>query len=303
MISVIITSYNEPKSTEKAIQALLDQDYIGNMEIIVSDPFQEALDYLKTKFKNKVRYDLDFGEGKSAALNRLIGEAKGDIVVCTDGDVYLDKSAIRNLVYKFKNNFVGCVCGRPVSINSKDNLMGYWSHLLFDIGAHEISRKKRYMKGEFIECSGYLFGFRNNIIKEFPLDVAEDSIIPYLFFKKGFKIAYAEDALVYVKNPESLKEFIKQRKRTADAHSKLNKYAPDFPRVKSFLGEMKAGFGNLFKIFGYASNVKEFIWTFLLFPARLYIWLYLFYDLRFRKDQYLDGWRENKKVEGTSMED
>ena len=125
-------------------------------------------------------------------------------------------------------------------------------------------------------------------------------IIPYLFNKKGYKIAYAEDAKVYVKNPESLKEFIKQRKRTADAHSKLPN---DFPKIKSFSSEILHGLLNVFHIFGYAKTFKEFIWTSFLFPIRLYIWFRLFYDLKFKKDSYDDGWREDKKVEGTSTED
>ena len=301
MISVIITSFNEPESTEKAVQALLEQDFIGKMEIIVSDPFESVLEYLKSKFGSKIKYDLDFGEGKSACLNRLINEVKGEIIICTDGDVYLDKSGVREIVKKFKDESVGCVCGHPISINSRDNMLGFWSQLLFDVGAHLISRKKRYEKGEILECSGYLFGFRNGVVKEFPFDVAEDTVISYLFFKRGFKIAYAEDAKVYVKNPEKFGEFVKQRKRTADAHSKLKKYYPDFPKVKSFFGEVRSGLFNIFNIFGYCNNIKEFIWIICLFFFRFYVWVSLFYDLKFKKDSYKDGWREDKKVEGTGV--
>ena len=89
MIHIIITSYKEPKATEKAIQSLLDQN-IKDAEIIVSDPFPEVIDYQKSKFGNKITYDLDFGEGKSAALNRLFKQLKGDIIISTDGDVYTE---------------------------------------------------------------------------------------------------------------------------------------------------------------------------------------------------------------------
>ncbi len=297
MISIIISSYNEPNATKKAIQSILDQN-IKDSEIIISDPFPEVIELLKKTFKDKIKYDLDFGEGKSASLNRLLKNIKSNIIISTDGDVYTEN--IQELLNKFKNN-VGCVSGRPVSINKRNNMLGYWSHLLFDIGAHKISRKKNYEKGKFIECSGYLFGFKN-IIKEIPLDVAEDSIIPYYIHKKGYKIAYAENAKVYVKNPTNLKDFIKQRKRTADAHAKLTKYAPDFPRVKSFKGEVFGGLNNLFSIFTYPKNIKEFIWTLNLFPVRLYIWLSLFFNLK-KKKEYQDGWRENLEVKSTRSED
>ena len=133
----------------------------------------------------------------------------------TDGDVFVSDNAVNEILKLFKDSKIGVVTARPVSLNKKDNKYGYWSHFLLDVGAHYISRKKRAAKGEFLECSGYLFAMRNGVIKEIPTDVAEDTIIPYLFWKGGYKVGYAEKALVYVKNPDNIKDWIKQKKRTA----------------------------------------------------------------------------------------
>ena len=95
-----------------------------------------------------------------------------------------------------------------------------------------------------------------------------------------------------------MKDWIKQKKRAADAHTKLTKYAPDFPKVKSLLGEVSGGLQNLKTIFSYPKNFKEFIWTFELFPARLYIWLSLHKDNLLKKE-YKDGWREDLEVKST----
>jgi len=303
MIYIIITSYNEPITTEKTINQILDSNIKEDYKIIVSDPFPEIKDFIQKKFKDKVEFFLDPGEGKSTALNIIFNNIRSnnpnDIIFSTDGDVFLDKNAINEILKQFKDKKVGCVSGRPVSINSRNTMFGYLSHFLFDVGAHQISRKKNYEKNKFLECSGYLFAFRNNIINEIPIDVAEDSIIPYYFYKKGYKIGYAENAKVYVKNPTNLKDFIKQRKRTADAHTKLTKYAPDFPKVKSFKGEIiEGGIKGFFEIFSYPKNLKEFFWTIAIFPIRLYIWLRLFYDLK-KKKEYGDGWRENLEVKST----
>src|SRR3989344_2162465 len=128
-------------------------------------------------------------------------------------------------------------------------------------------------------------------------DVAEDTVIPYLFFKKGFKIAYAENAKVYVKHPDNFKDWVKQKKRVASAHLKLKKYYPDFPKVKSFFNEVFEGIS--FKVWKYPKNLKEFYWTLSLYPVRLYMWMSLFYDNKFRKKEYKDGWREDLAVEST----
>ncbi len=305
MINIIITSYGEVNAAEKAVSSFLKQNIPKPFKIIVSDPFPETKWMLEEKFsKNKeVEYFEDPDKGKSNALNllfkKLFSENKNDVLILTDGDVYVSENSVSALLEKFQDPKVGCVSGRPVSTNPRGNKYGYWSHFLVDIGAHEISRKKRYQQGKFLETTGYLFAFRNGIIKEIPVDVAEDTIIPYYFYKKSYKIAYSENSLVYVKWPTHFKDWIKQKKRAADAHSKLTKYAPDFPKVKSFSGEIFGGLINLHHIFSYPKSIREFIWTLELFPARLYVWLSLQRDLKTKKREYRDGWREDLEVKST----
>jgi len=305
MINIIITSYGEVNATEKAVSSFLKQNIPRPFKILVSDPFPETKWMLEEKFsKNKeVEYFEDPDKGKSTALNllfkKLASRNKDDVLILTDGDVYVSENSVSALLEKFQDPKVGCVSGRPVSVNPREDKYGYWSHFLVDVGAHEISRKNRYKQGKFLETTGYLFAFRNNIIKEVPVDVAEDTIIPYYFYEKGYKIAYAENAKVYVKWPTHFKDWIKQKKRAADAHSKLTKYAPDFPKVKSFSGEIFGGITNLHYIFSYPKNFKEFIWTLELFPARFYMWISLQKDLKFKKKGYKDGWREDLEVKST----
>ena len=305
MINIIITSYGEPKATELAINSFLNQKIKQKYKIIVSDPFPETKWMLEEKFSNNtnIEYFEDEGKGKSYALNiilkKIYSKNKKDIFILTDGDVYVSENSVQEILEKFKDEKVACVSGHPVSINDKNNLLGYWSHFLNDVGAHQISRKKRYEQGKFIECTGYLFAFRNGIINEFPKDVAEDTIVPYLMYELGYKIAYAENALVYVKWPTNIKDWIKQKKRAADAHSKLTKYVKNFPKVKSFKSEIIEGtFTNFKTVWSYPKNLKEYYYTFLLFPLRLYTWLSLYKDLK-QKKEYKDGWRENLAVDST----
>lgn len=303
MIHIIVTSYNEPNSTRIAIKKLLNQNIKEDYKIIVADPFPEVEEIVLNEFKDNVEYFEDPDEGKSACLNllfrKLYSNDNQDIIIMTDGDVFVNENAVNEMLNLFKDPKVGVVTGRPISLNKRNNLFGYWSHFLLDIGAHEISRKKRYLKKEFLECSGYLFAMRNGVIKEMPTDVAEDTIIPYLFWKEGYQIGYAENALVYVKFPDNFKDWIKQKKRVADAHRKVENY-PDFPKVKSFFNEVVEGLFSL-KIWKYPKNLKEFYWTLLLYPSRLYMWISLFYDNKFKRKSYKDGWREDLAVDSTRL--
>jgi hypothetical protein len=62
------------------------------------------------------------------------------------------------------------------------------------------------------------------------------------------------------------------------------------PRTNSFWNEIKKGFFSAFK---YPQNIKEFFWTISLYPARLYIYLKAFSEIR-KKESYQDGWRETE---------
>jgi cellulose synthase/poly-beta-1,6-N-acetylglucosamine synthase-like glycosyltransferase len=293
MISIVITAFKEPKTIGKALDAILSQDIEENYEIVVACPDKETKEVVHSYAKKHphIRHFHDPGKGKSYALNLLFKNLDKRYWIFTDGDVYLGDNSINAMLEELKKPDVGCVCGHVLSTSPRKTKLGYWSHLLA-YGAHR-ARKEAFEQGKFFECTGYLFGFKKGLIKEIPLDVAEDSIIPYMIWKQGKKIAYAEDAKVYVKNPSTFSDWLKQRKRTAGAHSKLPHYAPDYPKMKSFKNEAIKG---LQWVWSYPKNFKEFLWTLELFPARLYMWLSLFYEEKVKKKTYNDGW---ERVEST----
>jgi len=295
MISVIITSFKEPKTIGKAIESFLNQKIKEKYEIIVCAPDKETLAVAKTysQKNKKVKIFKDPGKGKMFALNLLFKKIKSEILVLSDGDVFVKENSLSKLLGVFKDPKVGCVTGRPASLNSGENLFGYWSHLLCDAGAHE-ARMKRQNRGGLVECSGYYWAFRNNIIKDFPLDVPEDAIIPIYFWQKGFKVVYSPEAIVYVKYPSNLHDFIDQKKRTTKAHVQMSKYV-DFkkiPKTKTFMNELLESY----RAFLYPKTLKEMLWTFLLFPAKLYIWCLSLYHVKISKKYHKDAWKITKST-------
>jgi len=298
MINIIITSYGEPNATLRAIDCFLNQNIKQDFKIIIIDPFPKIEEFLKNKYKkefnkDKISFFLDPGEGKSYALNvfleRIYSQDKNDIIILTDGDVYVSENSLNEILKAFEDEKVGCVTGRPVLLNPRKKLWGYVSHVAFD-GIHK-TRLKFSKQKIFFECSGYLFAIRNGVLQGFPLESSEDSIIPYLFHKQGYKIKYAPKAEVYVINPQNWKEFKLQKIRNIKAHENLNKIAPDMPRTKSFFNEIKQG---AFFALTYPRNLREIFFTFPLFATRLYIYLRAFYELKFKKQKYSDGWRKQE---------
>jgi cellulose synthase/poly-beta-1,6-N-acetylglucosamine synthase-like glycosyltransferase len=230
MISLIITSYNEPELIGRAIEAALNQKTSHQYEIIVSAPDNKTLEVAK-KYEN-VKTFRDPGKGKMHALNLIFDEVKSAILILTDGDVLISENTVEDIANFFLDPKIGCVSGRPVPIEDKKTMFGYWANFLFE-SAHRI-RKNSFEKGEFIECSGYLFAVRNNNIRRIPLDTAEDAVIPYDFWERGYKIGYADKAEVYVRNVDNWRDWIKQKVRTTKAHETLEKYVDikKTPRAK-----------------------------------------------------------------------
>lgn len=363
MISVIITTYKEPETLPKAIQAILNdirnsEEFVPTkvgiltevgiisretFEILVVGPDKETEKIVK-KFQQKllkllssadfndrqkqrnrilIRYLKDKGIGKPAALNLAFQEARGEILVLTDGDVWMGKNSLRYLLApffagdkvsvsqrqvsvspRFAEGKVGAVSGHPVSINSRENLFGYWSHFLTD--AADFVRRKKTRRGEYLVCSGYLYAIRN-LIKEIPEQtLVEDSIISQLIWQKGYKIAYEPEAIVYVKYPDNFSDWLKQKIRATGGYvqkiksqkSKVKSCPPshkasaDAPisnqikdlkklgKMRGFLEEISDGI-KLF--FTYPKNLKEFFWTKLLYLARLYLWLMIFWQIKILK--------------------
>jgi cellulose synthase/poly-beta-1,6-N-acetylglucosamine synthase-like glycosyltransferase len=287
MISILITAYKEAGTIGKAIEHLTKNVKEG-YEVIVAAPDKGTLNAAK---KYKVKLVKDPAKGKPAAMNLLLKKAKGDILIFSDGDVYVNDNAVNELLNKFKDEKVGAVTGRPVSLSPRNTMLGYWSHLLTDIGAHE-TRSLRVKKNKFILCSGYLFAIRN-VINKIPEDVlSEDAIISHFIWKKGYKIDYAPKAEVYIRYPTTFRDWMIQKRRSTGGYNQINKYIKKPERMRSMFRE--AFFS--YRAWSYPKSLKEVFYTFMLYFAKFYLWIKIYIDLNIRKKPLKEVW---KRVETT----
>ena len=113
MIDVIITSFKEPKTIGKAIEGFLNQDIKERYNIWVVATDSETLDVAR-RYKG-VKIFVDPGKGKSYALHQILPKLKGEVIVLSDGDVFIKDNTLKYLIEPFEDKKVGCVTGRPVS--------------------------------------------------------------------------------------------------------------------------------------------------------------------------------------------
>lgn len=288
-LSILIVGYKEERTIGAAIEAFLHQDLSAPYEMLLVAPDAPTLSVMQSYARKHrhIRVLRDHGQGKPSALNLLFEQARGDILILSDGDVAVAPGAVAELLKPFIHSEIGAVCGRPVSVNSRSIMLGYFSHLLTDVGAHHTRLAYR-KKKKFIVCSGYLFAMRNFNIRIPSDSLSDDAIISHMIAERGYTIAYAPNALVYVKFPTTLSDWFLQKRRSAGGYEQLKQYFPGVKRMRSLKEEVLEGF---YKPFLYPRCMREFFWTLLLYPLRLFLWLCIFYDIYFKKRSFRQTWR------------
>ena len=115
-ITLVIAAYNEERVIEAKLRNSLGLDYpAGLLEtIVVSDGSSDATPGIVEKFADHGVVSMHRPErrGKTAALNRAVQRASGDIVVFSDANNDFSRGALRELAKHFADPQIGGVCGR-----------------------------------------------------------------------------------------------------------------------------------------------------------------------------------------------
>jgi len=151
-------------------------------------------------------------QGKASAINLFLSEVQGDILIIESADTIPEQDTIENLVRPFHDPNVGMTGAHPIPINPDDNFMGFTVHLFWRLH-HELALRHPKL--------GELIALRNTV-REIPADTAVDEAsIESIVTKLGYRIHYAEDAIVRNKGPETISDFLKQRRRIIAGHKHL----------------------------------------------------------------------------------
>jgi cellulose synthase/poly-beta-1,6-N-acetylglucosamine synthase-like glycosyltransferase len=299
-ISIIITAKNESKTVGPLISGL-EQDLetnfekltVENSEIILVCPDQKTKQAgLENDRMDLVTWVKDRGQGKPAALNQAFEQAQGNYLILTDGDVVWQEGAITRLLQKFDRQ-TGLITGRPCSLNSINDILGFWSHFLTFVADKQ--RKKRQHDGEYFDASGYLLAVKKDLVKPMPKNVlVDDAYLSHLVWSTGQKIGYAPKAKIGVKFPTNFSDWVKQKKRTISGYVQLKQMGviKGENATRTFRQEIK-GFS---QIFSYPQSIKEYWWIILLLIARLYVWLLVFKNRVLLKKEYSGNW---ERIEST----
>jgi poly-beta-1,6-N-acetyl-D-glucosamine synthase len=248
--SIGVMAYNEEANIKYLLKSLLNQRTvsckIAEIIVVASGCTDNTVPIVESIVENhRIVKLLVQGrrEGKASAIDLFLSVAKGDVVIIESGDTIPEKDTVENLVRPFKDPNVGMTGTRPVPVNLNDTFMGFTVNLFWQLH-HELALIDPKL--------GEMIAFRN-IIHGIPKDTAVDEAsIEAIITKSGYRIHYAKDAIVRNKGPETISDFIKQRRRIMAGHKHLqtrNGYMVSTMRI-----------GNLLRIFN--RFLKDTSWSF-----------------------------------------
>ncbi|MBN2418262.1 MAG: poly-beta-1,6 N-acetyl-D-glucosamine synthase [Deltaproteobacteria bacterium] len=241
LVSIIVPCFNESKQIIETIEVLEEIVY-PSLEIIAvndgsTDDTGAILDELVNRCPHLRVLHLATNQGKAMALRAASLTAKGEFLVCIDGDALLDKHAITWIMLHFDTGpRVGAVTGNP-RIRTRSTLLGRIQVGEFSAILGLIKRAQR-IYGRVFTVSGVVSAFRRTALHRvgyWSNDImTEDIDISWRLQLNHWDIRFESRALCWILMPETIRGLWKQRLRWAiGGDQALLRYLPMVARWKS----------------------------------------------------------------------
>ena len=214
--SVGITAHNEEANIGQLLEAMCRQQLrevaITEIIVVASGCTDRTEEIVREHMQRDPRIQLIVQprrEGKTSAVNQFLKAAREDICVLESGDTCPREDSVENLVRMFRDPSVGMTGAQKVAVNTPDHVVGYLSHLRLRL-EHQLCLE--------IPRLGEMIAFRK-VFDHIPPDVAMDeAFVEALVVRRGLQVRYAPDAVVYNMGPETVGDFIRQRRRNYAGH-------------------------------------------------------------------------------------
>ena len=197
-VTIIISAYNEEGNITQTIENKLNQDYPREkLEIIVvSDGSTDKTDGIVRDFSAQgvrlIRQEPR--AGKTAAVNKAVTEANGEILVFSDANSLFSGNALRAIVRNFVDPEVGYVTGKMVYTNPNGETIGD--------GCTTYMRYENFLRaaetraGSIVGVDGGIDAVRKNLYTPMAPDQLPDFVLPLSIVEQGYRVVYEPQALL-----------------------------------------------------------------------------------------------------------
>src|SRR5207248_2911388 len=173
------------------------QDYPADkIEIIVgSDGSTDSTDTIVQHYAARgVKLSRGERSGKAGVLARIIGVAKGEVLILTDANSEFEKDAIRRLVQPLRDPAGGLVCGRlrlhsPLGAPVAEG--AYWK-------LESMLKLYESRRGCVMGANGGIYAVRKHLFPPLPAGTVVDDFVAALrVLQNGYEVQYEPEAVAH----------------------------------------------------------------------------------------------------------
>jgi biofilm PGA synthesis N-glycosyltransferase PgaC len=226
-VSLLIAAYNEEAGIAATLESVARLSYPGNVEALVLNDgsndqtvaeVKSCQAELRLPSNISIRL-LDYSEnrGKAAVLNSGLEEAQHKLVCTIDGDSRLRANSLTEIVERYLSDPPGtmAVAGAVLVRNSRSTLITAAQEWDYFHGISAVKRMQSMYHGTLV-AQGAFSLYRKDALRAvggWPHSVGEDIVMTWAMLERGYRVGYAEDAIVFTDAPKSFRQFYQQRKR------------------------------------------------------------------------------------------
>jgi cellulose synthase/poly-beta-1,6-N-acetylglucosamine synthase-like glycosyltransferase len=191
-VTVLIPAYNEVDCIGETIANKLEQDYPAEQLriIVISDGSTDGTDDVVRGFAGRGVQLLRRGprEGKAAALNEAVTQARGEIIVFSDANSLFAADGIRRMVENFADPQVGYVTGNLRFVAGADSASGGGNNAYMKY--ENAVRALETRAGSIIGVNGGVDAIRRELYVDIPRQLITDFILPLQVLGGGHRVIY-----------------------------------------------------------------------------------------------------------------
>ena len=214
-VSIIVPTFNGARRIGACLRALLKQDSRRQFEIVVVDDGSTDNTAAVIMEFADVRLIRQANAGPAAARNRGAREATGSIILFTDDDCVPEPDWMEQMLVCFRDGEV--VGAKGVYRTRQTGLIARFVQIEYEDRYRLVARQTdidfidtysaAFRRHRFLEMGGY--------DTSFPVACAEDVELSYRMSARGWKMRFAQGAIVYHTHPDKLSAYLRKKYKFA----------------------------------------------------------------------------------------
>jgi cellulose synthase/poly-beta-1,6-N-acetylglucosamine synthase-like glycosyltransferase len=222
-VSVIIPAYNEKGILPAKLQNTFDalKNFKNSQVILITDGSNDGSAEMDLSRFHVLHLHSNERKGKSAAINKSMEKATGEIIIITDANAMVNQKAFEKLVIRFKNLHIGAVSGEKKVLTKEGSIGGeglYWKYESF-------LKKNSARMYTLTGAAGELLALRKELFRPIPEDaILDDLELSLDIINQGKIIDYEPEAFAIEPPSKSINdEFMRKVRISAGVFQTLKR--------------------------------------------------------------------------------